>query len=251
MKPNPPPSRVALVTGASRGLGRAIAESLARAGAKTVLNYARSREEAEAAAGAMRSSGGEAIAEQADVCDAAAVRAMLDRIESRWGPVGVLVNNATGPQPMKPLEDYTWQDFQDQLDFFVKAPFLLMKETLPAMKRAAWGRVIHIGSEVVDAGCANYSAYVAAKAAMVGLTRSWANEFGPSGITVNLIAPGWIPVERHADVAASEMLGYSANVPLRRQGVPADIAEAVRFLAGDGANFITGQCLSVNGGNTF
>jgi 3-oxoacyl-[acyl-carrier protein] reductase len=251
MKPNPLTSRVALVTGASRGLGRAIAESLARAGAKTVLNYARSREDAEAAAGAIRSSGGEAVAEQADVCDAGAIRAMLDRIESRWGPVEVLVNNATGPQPMKPLEDYTWQDFQDQLDFFVKAPFLLMKETLPAMKRAGWGRVIHIGSEVVDVGCANYSAYVAAKAAMVGLTRSWANEFGPSGITVNLIAPGWIPVERHADVPASEMLGYSANVPLRRQGVPADVAEAVRFLAGDGANFITGQCLSVNGGNTF
>lgn len=244
-------ARIALVTGASRGLGRAIAQSLATAGARVVVNYSRSRDEAEAVAAQIRADGGEAIAEQADVCDPVSIHHLVKRIGMRWGAVEILVNNATGPQPMKPLEDYEWQDFQDQLDFFVKAPVLLMKETLPAMKQARWGRVIHIGSEVVRLGNANFSAYVAAKAAMQGLTRSWANEFGPFGITVNCVEPGWIPVERHAGVPSQELDNYRSRVPLQRHGIPQDIDNAVTFLAQEQSNFITGQCLAVNGGNTF
>lgn len=248
---SPSSRQVALVTGASRGLGQGIAQSLARAGFRVVVNYARSEQEARAVAARIGNDGGEAVAEQADVLDPASIRAMLDRVRQRWGDVAVLVNNATGPQPMKPLEEYSWQDFQDQLDFFVKAPVLLMQETLPAMKRARWGRVVHIGSEVARLGNADFSAYVAAKAAMQGLTRSWASEFGPHGITVNCVEPGWIPVERHADVPPAALEGYRRSVPLRRQGVPADIGAAVAYLAGDGAAFVTGQCLAVNGGKTF
>jgi 3-oxoacyl-[acyl-carrier protein] reductase len=119
------------------------------------------------------------------------------------------------------------------------------------MKATRAGRVIMIGSEVVDLGNANFSSYIAAKAAMIGLTRAWATEFGPWGITVNLVAPGWIPVERHAATPAETLAAYARGVPLGRQGVPTDIGEVVAFLASNSANFITGQCLNVNGGNTF
>ena len=243
--------RVALVTGASKGLGRAIAEQLAAAGYRVVLNYRRSKAEADAIVNGITAAGGTAIAICADVTNAAAVEGLVAETKRAFGPIEVVVNNATGPQPMLPLEEYTWQDFQDQLDFFVKAPVLLMKTVLPDMKAARWGRVINIGSEVTRLGNANFSAYVAAKGAMEGLTRSWAREFGPHQITVNLVAPGWIPVERHSDIPAESRASYSQNVPLQRQGVPEDIGGAVVYLASESANFVTGQTLSVNGGNTF
>ena len=244
--------RVALVTGASRGLGSAVAKTLAAQGARVVVNYARSQKLADGVVEAIREGGGEAIAVQADVLEPTQIKQMIKKIESHFGAVEILVNNATGPQPNKPLETYVWQDFQNQLDFFLKAPLLLMQETLPAMKRAKWGRVIHIGSEVAELGNANFSSYASAKAAMLGLTRSWANELGAHGITVNLIASGWIPVERHrkqhGDLA--DMDAYLQGVPLGRHGVPEDIGFAVAFLASDEANFITGQRLAVNGGKT-
>lgn len=244
-------SRTALVTGASRGLGRAIAQQLAAAGHRVVVNYHSSRSAAEETVQAIVAAGGEAVALPADVRDPAQLAALLAAAQQCFGPVEILVHNATGPQPMQPLEDYRWQDFQDQLDFFVKAPVLLTQALLPARKQARWGRIILIGSEVADLGNANFSAYVAAKAAMVGLTRAWAREFGPWQITVNLVAPGWIPVERHAGTPTAALDAYAQAVPLRRQGVPEDVAGAVVYLASEAAGFVTGQCLSVNGGNTF
>ena len=243
--------QIALVTGSSRGLGKAIALSLARAGYHVAVNYAHSRVEAERTVAECQALGALAVAVRADVCDPTAVAAMVAEIERVWAPVNVVVHNATGPQPMKALEDYAWEDFQTQIDFFVKAPVLLTQAILPRMKAAAGGRIILIGSEVVNLGNAQFSAYVAAKAAMVGLTRAWATEFGPWGITVNLVAPGWIPVERHAEVKASDLAAYAQGVPLLRQGAPSDVAEAVTYLASPAAGFITGQCLLVNGGNTY
>ncbi len=241
--------RVALVTGASRGLGSAVAKTLAAQGARVVVNYVHSQElTAEGVVAAIREDGGEALAVQADVLEATQIEHLVRETEDHFGPIEILVNNATGPQPNKPLEDYSWGDFQDQLNFFLKAPLLLMQETVPAMKRARWGRVIHIGSEVAELGNANFSSYASAKAAMLGLTRSWAHELGGDGITVNLIAPGWIPVERHDDL--SDMEAYLRDVPLGRHGSPEDIGFAVAFLASDEANFITGQRLAVNGGKT-
>jgi 3-oxoacyl-[acyl-carrier protein] reductase len=118
------------------------------------------------------------------------------------------------------------------------------------MKARRWGRVIHIGSDIFARALPGMSAYVAAKGAQLGLTRSWARELGPAGITVNTVAPGWIPVERHADTPAEELRSYVAEVPIGRLGIPDDVAAAVSFLVSDAAGFLTGQQVTVNGGHT-
>ena len=242
--------KVALVTGASRGLGAGIALSLGRAGAKIAVNYRRNAEMAEAAVDRIRSEGGDAEAFPADVTDEDGAADLVRRVVDRLGPVDILVLNATGPQPTYSIEELTWERMLDQLRFFAKSPMLLTQQVLGSMKERRSGRIIHIGSEVFELGKGNFSNYVAAKGAQFGLMRSWANELAPWQITVNLVVPGWIPVERHADAPQENKDAYAASVPMRRMGVPADIGEAVAFLASDAANFITGQKLSVNGGNT-
>ncbi len=243
--------RVALVTGASRGLGAAIAERLADNGFAVAVNYSRNRGQADEVVARIMDGGGVAAAFRADVTDWDEVKGMVGRIREVYGTPDVLVNNATGPQPLRSLEEQRWEDYRAQLDFFLKAPFLLLQELLPEMKARKFGRIINIGSEVVELGNPRFSHYVAAKAAMLGATRAWASELGPFGIQVNLVEPGWIPVERHAGTAHAELEAYRIGVPLARMGTPRELADAVVFLAGEGASFITGQRLAVNGGNTF
>jgi 3-oxoacyl-[acyl-carrier protein] reductase len=242
--------RVALVTGASRGLGAAIARKLGACGARVAVNYHASREAAHLVCEVIRKAGGTATSYRCDVRDENAVGAMVGEVREQLGEIDILVPNATGPQPFLPIERQTWQAYLDQLEFFVKSPLALLREVLDGMKRRRWGRVIQIGSEVVELGNPEYANYVAAKAAQLGTTRSWARELGPFGITVNLVAPGWIPTERHAGTDPKLMSVYASAVPLRRQGVPDDVAEAVAYLASESAGFITGQKISVNGGNT-
>lgn len=243
-------NRVALVTGASRGLGEAIAVTLGACGAKVAVNYFASPEKAERVVALVKKAGGNAHAFKADVRDEDEVTRLVQEVESQLGAIDILVANATGPQPFIPLEKLTWQACLDQLEFFVKSPMLLAKAVVPGMKRRRWGRVINIGSEVLEKGVAEFSNYVAAKGAQLGLTRSWAMELAPHGITVNLVAPGWIPTERHKDDPDETKRAYAAAVPMKRMGVPDDIGTAVAFLASEQANFITGQKLSVNGGNS-
>src|SRR3954469_24972741 len=222
--------KVALVTGASRGLGAAIAERLGADGFAVAVNYARSGELAEAVAAR---SGGAAF--RADVTDEAEVERLVAEGRERLGPVAVLVLNATGPQPVVPVERLTWRDHLDQLEFFVKRPTLLLRAVLPDMRAAGGGRVIHIGSDIFERALPENSAYTAAKAAQLGLARVWARELAPLGITVNTVAPGWIPTERHAGTAEPERQEYLDSVPLGRFGVPADVAGAVAYLASDAA----------------
>jgi 3-oxoacyl-[acyl-carrier protein] reductase len=244
------PIRTTLITGASRGLGAAIALAQGAAGSKVAVNYFNNREAAEQVCERIRQSSGDAHAFKADVRDEAEIARLVSDVADVFGGIDVLVANATGPQPFLSIEEQTWSSYLDQLEFFVKSPLLLLQQVLPGMKARGFGRIINIGSEVVDLGNPRFANYVAAKGAQLGLTRSWARELAPTGITVNLVAPGWIPTERHADTAQEELDSYTAGVPMKRMGVPEDVAKLVAFLASDAAGFITGQTFSVNGGNT-
>jgi len=240
----------ALVTGASRGLGSAIALELAEGGARVAINYKNNRDAAERLSNQIADRGGQARAFAADVRDEAEVERLVREVTGHFGPIDILVVNATGPQPFYSIEEQTWKCYMDQLEFFVKSPLLLLKQVLPAMKKQQFGRVIQIGSEVFEIGNPRFANYVAAKGAQLGLTRSWARELAPDGITVNLVAPGWIPTERHADATPEELDSYKSSVPMKRMGEPTDVAKVVAFLAAESSGFITGQRISVNGGNT-
>jgi NAD(P)-dependent dehydrogenase (short-subunit alcohol dehydrogenase family) len=239
----------ALVTGASRGLGAEIARRLARDGWPVAVNYLPDRADAEAVVASIAAAGGVAHAFRADVTDEAAVSGLVAAAEERFGPVGVLVPNATGPQPSIPSAELTWQDHLDQLVFFVKSPTLLMQAVLPGMRSLGGGRIVQIGSDLFERAAPGMAAYSAAKGAQFSLTRTWARELGPSGITVNVVAPGWIPVERHAAIERSHFDAYLADVPLGRFGTPAEVADVVAFLASAASRFITGERITVNGGH--
>ena len=242
--------RVALVTGSTRGLGKQIALALASAGARTAMNYANDHENAQAAFADLRRASHDSCLVHGDVTDPEAVERMCREVADKLGQVDILVINATCSQPELPFEEYDWDFFQSMLDYFVKSPVLLMKACLPHMKQQQWGRIVHITSEVVALAAAPFSAYVAAKGGQTGLALSTARELAGSGITVNMLAPGWIPVERHANYSAESMDNYVASVPAGRMGTPEDIAPTVVYLASEEARFVTGQTLSVNGGNT-
>ncbi len=242
--------RSALVTGASRGLGAAIALELGACGAKVAVNYWANQSGAEQVCARIKQGGGEACAFRADVRREDDVADLVTKIKAAYGEPDIVVINATGPQPFLSIEEQSWQAYLDQLEFFVKSPLLILQQVVAGMRSRRWGRIIQIGSEVVELGNPKFANYVAAKGAQLGQTRSWARELAQAGITVNLVAPGWIPTERHADVSKDEMEAYAANVPMKRMGVAEDVAKAVAFLASNAAGFITGQKISVNGGNT-
>ncbi len=242
--------KVALVTGASRGLGAVISTALAADGWAVAINYSRDGDGARRVAETIATAGGTARAFRFSAIDKAQIEAGVAEIAETLGPIDLIVNNATGPQPAMPIMQQSWQTYIDQLEFFLKGPLELLQAVLPDWRRRKSGRIINIGSEVAELGLANVGHYAAAKGAMLSMTRSWACELAPDGITCNLIAPGWIPVERHADVAQEDIDAYLALTPLAHFGVPQDIADAVVFLASDKAGFITGQKLAVNGGRT-
>lgn len=242
--------RTALITGSSKGLGRAMALALGDAGARVAMNYANNKESADATLADFRRRGYEGEMFRADVTSARQVERLVGSVEKKLGKVDVLVVNATPDQPQKPIESYDWDFYQSMLDFFVKSPFLLTRAVLPSMKRRRFGRIINIGSEVFRLGVSPFSAYVAAKGAQTGWTRSMANELAPWQITVNMVSPGWIPVERHDKDPISLKNSYKAKIPLQRWGVPGDVGGAIVFLASDAAAFVTGQDFAVNGGMT-
>jgi 3-oxoacyl-[acyl-carrier protein] reductase len=239
--------RVALVTGSSRGLGAVIARRLAADGLAVAVNGLRP-DAAEGVAAGIREAGGVAEAFPADVTDERQVADLVAAVAERLGPVEVLVLNATGPQPEGAIGDVGWEEHLAQLDFFVKSPVLLGRAVLDGMRARGTGRIVNVDSEIAHLPPPRRSAYATAKSAQIGLTTSWARELAPYGITVNTVAPGFIPVERHADVPTAEAEAYRATVPAGRLGSPEDIAHAVSFFASEAAGFITGQRLVVDGG---
>lgn len=242
--------RVALVTGSTTGLGKAIAFALAEKGARVALNYKQNRARAEAALDEFTSAGHDGLLVRASAIDPDEVRRLVAEVEEGLGPIDLLIVNATPDQPQRSIEEYDWAFYQSMLDFFVKSPYLLARAVLPHMKAARWGRIVNIGSEVFERGVPNFSAYVAAKGAQNGWTRSMASELAPWNITVNIVAPGWIPVERHEQDPQELKDAYRALIPMDRWGVPEDVGGVVAFLCSEAAGFVTGQSLSVNGGMT-
>lgn len=242
--------RVALVTGNSTGLGKAIGLALGQAGAAVPVNFQNNRARAERTLADYQAAGIRSMLAAGDVTDASSVETLLQQITEELGPVDILVINATCPQPLKPIEQYDWAFYQTMIDFFIKSPFLLTKGILPHLKQQNWGRIINITSEVFQLSVAPFSAYVAAKGGQVGWSRSMSRELAPFGITVNMVAPGWIPVERHENDPQSEKDAYLSKIPMGRWGTPEDVAQAVLYLASPAAAFVTGQTICVNGGNS-
>ena len=241
---------VAVVTGNSAGLGKAIGVALGQAGAKVPVNFAHNEARGRWALEEYQQAGIETCLVQSDVTTEEGVDALFTAAEKQLGPVDILVPNATCDQPHRPIEEYDWAFYQSMLDFFIKSPFLLARRGLPAMRRKKWGRIINITSEVFHRSVAPFSAYVAAKGGQIGWSRSMSQELAPFGITVNMIAPGWIPVERHEKDPQAEKDAYLSLIPMGRWGVPKDIADAAVYLASEEAGFVTGQTICVNGGMT-
>ncbi len=242
--------RVAFVTGSSRGLGRAMAWSLASAGARVALNYRNDEASARETLAAFEAAGHQALLLRGDATRETDVAAMVSEITERLGPVDIAVPNATPDQPHEPIEAYDWAFYQSMLDFFVKSPFLITRAVLAGMKARRFGRIINIGSETFQLGEPRFTAYVAAKGGQNGFTRSLARELAPWNITVNMVSPGWIPTERHRDDPVELKEAYRASLPTGRFGLAEEVGDAVAFLASDEASYVSGQNLAINGANT-
>jgi 3-oxoacyl-[acyl-carrier protein] reductase len=239
------PAKVALVTGASRGIGRAIALELAQHGMRVVVNYASSPEAAEAVVAVIREAGGQAWSHQADVADEDQVEAMVKAVLEREGRLDVLVNNA-GITRDGLLMRMKTSDWQRVIDLNLTGVFLCTRAVSRSMLKARSGRIINITSVVALMGNPGQANYSAAKAGVIGLTRSSAAEFASRGITVNAVAPGFIATEMTRDLDQEPII---AAIPLGRMGEPEDVAGMVRFLACDpAAAYVTGQVLQVDGG---
>ncbi|MBX3177522.1 MAG: 3-oxoacyl-ACP reductase FabG [Candidatus Hydrogenedentes bacterium] len=242
--------KVAWITGSSTGLGKVMAMQMGAAGAKVTLNYANNQARAEQTFKEFQDAGHEGILLRGNVIEEAEVNRMAREIADSLGPVDILVVNATPDQPQMPIEEYTWEFYQSMLDFFIKSPYLLTRAVLPHMKAQRWGRIINIGSEVFTRGVPNFTAYCAAKGGQNGFNRSLASELAPFGITVNMISPGWIPVERHEKDPQEMKDEYLAGLPSKRWGVPKEVADTAVFLASDEASYVSGQNIAVNGAHT-
>ena len=239
-------NRVALITGASRGIGKAIALALAEAGAAVAVNYRERGEEATSVVDAIHRSGGRAVAVAADVAIAGAVKDMIGAVERQLGPIDILVNNA-GMATMRSLEEITEEDFDRALAVNLKSAFLCTQAVLPGMRARRFGRIVNISSIGARVGSGSVSiAYAASKAGLEGLTRGYAVRLAPEGVTVNAIAPGLIDTEMGQPLIEA---GLAARIPVGRPGTGEEIAEVVMLLVNDA--FITGQTLQVNGGSLF
>ncbi len=240
-------SQVALVTGAGRNLGRAIAVALATEGLNVVVNVRDDRAEAEQVCRELEALGVRALAVVADVADEDSVAAMFRAVEQTLGFVAVLVNNA-GPRNEARIEDLSRTEWDRVIGAGLTGAFHTCKAAVPAMRRAGWGRIINVLGAVAHQGQPNRVHLAASKAGLLGMTRALAAELGPAGITVNAVSPGPLDTAVPSTVDPSIRLKRAKQKPIPRLGHPEEVAAAVAFLSSNQAGFITGQTIGVNGG---
>lgn len=239
--------QAALVTGASRGIGRAVARTLARDGAAVVVNYKEQAEAARSLVAEIEAGGGSAVAWQADVADAAACRRMVEAAAERFGRLDILVNNA-GTALEKLLLDTALAEWEDLLAVHLTGMYACTRAALPHMIGRRYGRIITISSIWGLQGAAGEVAYSTVKAGQNGFTQALAREVGGMGITVNAVAPGAIDTDMNRGLTGPDLEAWLDRTPVGRMGTAGEVAAVVRFLAGPGAGFITGQVWSPNGG---
>jgi 3-oxoacyl-[acyl-carrier protein] reductase len=239
-------NRVALITGGSRGIGKAVALALAKSGAAVAVNYRARGDEADAVVEAIAKGGGRAEAFRADVSRGAAVQGLVRDVQARLGPIDILVNNA-GMAAARGLDDLTEEEFDLTMTVNLKSAFLCTQAVLPGMRARRWGRIVNMSSIGARMGSGAVSvAYAASKAGLEGLTRGYALRLAPEGVTVNAVAPGLIDTDMGRPLIEA---GVGSRIPMGHVGTGEDIARAVVFLVDDG--YVTGQTLAVNGGTLF
>ena len=239
--------KTALITGASRGIGRAVAIELAKAGAKVAVNFAGNRAAAEEVVSLIEQAGGEAFLIQADVASSEAVDTMVKAVMERFGKIDILVNNAgiTRDNLIMRMKEADWDSV---LDTNLKGVFNCTKSVSRIMMKQKFGRIVNMTSVIGVMGNAGQSNYAAAKAGVIGFSKSMAKELASRNITVNSVAPGFISTDMTAGLPDQVKVDLSSQIPLGRLGTPEDVAAAVLFFVSPAADYITGQTINVDGG---
>jgi 3-oxoacyl-[acyl-carrier protein] reductase len=243
-------TRVALVTGASRGIGRAIALSLAAEGARVGVNFVRDRTAAGEVVAEIERNGGQAVAVQADIAQQDQVETMVEQVMAEFGPLDVLVNNAAFSSVV-PLDQVTDTEWDEVMDVNLKGPFLCARAVMPILKERGWGRIVNVASIAGKYGSAIEAHYAASKAGVINLTRSLAKHLAPYNVTVNCVAPGSVDTDMFAEwlrMSGNSKAEATTWAPLGRIATPGEVASVVVFLASEPAGFITGETINVNGG---
>lgn len=240
--------RVAVVTGAARNIGRAIALELAASGATIVVNARSSAGEAAETVSAIEAAGGRAVVELADVSEPAGAQALMDAAAQRFGHIDVLVNNAALRREV-PFEQLDWQQWREVMSVILDGAYLCARAALPYMRKAGAGTIVNIGGMSAHAGSTGRAHVIAAKAGLVGLTRALAHDLAPDNITANCVVPGLIATQRGGAAGNTEPAHHGERKTLLgRRGLPEEVANIVGFLCSDKARYLTGQVIHANGG---